>query len=112
LQKIVEVIKLAYKPLRKDLTDGEKICHFCPKPLRSLKAYVLENTETKEQVYAGPTCTVKHIDSGIKLSSIPDLTKYTCSLDENDGHGGHANGEGRGKKTITTTEEKLLNIFN
>lgn len=104
LKSFGKVIKLAYKPLRKDLTDGNKKCHFCSKKLSSLKAYVLEDTENKEHVYAGPTCTLKNIDSNVNLSSIPDLTKYTCTLNENNSDGG---GRGFGKNPITTQEENL-----
>lgn len=47
---------MGYQPLRKDLTETTEKCAFCPKHLRSLKAYVLKDIETGEVVLSGPEC--------------------------------------------------------
>ncbi|PAD30040.1 hypothetical protein [Paenibacillus sp. 7523-1] len=92
-----------YKPICKDLIEREKKCHFCAKNMTSLKAYKLKHKETGEIVCAGPSCTEKNIDQGIKLSAIPDLTKYTQPLGGNGGGGGGGNSE---KPIIRAEEDK------
>ena len=73
---------MSYRPIRKDLIDGKQKCHFCSHPLSSLKAYILENTETKEIVNAGSKCAKDNIDSQYKLELIPDFTRYTLAMNE------------------------------
>lgn len=80
--KMSEVL---YKPICKDLIEHEQKCHFCAKNMTSLKAYKLKHKETSEIVFAGPLCTKRNIDQGIKLSVIPDLTKYTQPLGKKGG---------------------------
>ncbi len=73
---------MSYRPLKKDLTDGTRICHFCNKPLRSLKAFILENEDTNEIVYSGPKCAKDNINSVYNIKLIPDLTKFTLAINE------------------------------
>lgn len=69
--------RMSYVLLRKDLTETTRKCWFCSKSLTSLKAYVLRNCITGDEVYAGPKCTKKHIASEHDFSEIPDLTRFT-----------------------------------
>jgi len=85
-----------YRPLKKDLTDGTEICHFCNRPLRSLKAYILEDEGTKEIVYSGPKCAEDNIKPKYNLKLIPDLTKYTLAVND--------------KESISTISAKERNI--
>lgn len=71
---------MSYRPLKKDLTDGTEICHFCNRPLKSLKAYILLNENTKEFVYSGPKCAENNINQTYNLQLTPDLTKYTLGI--------------------------------
>lgn len=73
---------MSYRPIRKDLITEKQKCHFCSRTLNSLKAYVLENTETKEIIYAGFKCAGDNIDSQYKLGLIPDFTRYTLAMSE------------------------------
>ncbi|AIZ42465.1 hypothetical protein [Cellulophaga baltica] len=73
---------MSYRPLKKDLTDGTEICHFCNRPLRSLKAYILIDEKTKENVYSGPKCAEDNINNEYNLKLIPDLTKYTLAIND------------------------------
>lgn len=73
-----------YKPLRIDLTDSIEKCAFCPNSLRSYKSRVLENMITGEIVNAGPHCAAKYIAEGYSLRGIPDLTRFTKSLEVRD----------------------------
>lgn len=83
-----------YKALRKDLTDDTQKCHFCPNHLTSLKAYVLEDLGSGQTVYAGPVCAKKNIGPEEKLSSLPDLTRFTDTANEGNGAGGSGGGGG------------------
>lgn len=73
-----------YRPLKKDLTDGTQKCHFCNRPLSSLKAFILEDEKTKEIVFSGPKCAKENIDRKYNLKLIPDLTKYTLAFNDKD----------------------------
>ena len=88
---------MAYRALRRDLTEETQKCHFCPNHLTSLKAYVLEDLEDGRLVFAGPTCARNHIGPGESLSNLPDLTKFTDTADERGGTGGGGAGGGAGK---------------
>lgn len=92
---------MSYKPLRKDLTEFTTKCHFCPKQLSSLKAYVLQNLETNEIVYAGPVCAKRNISNSYTLNNVPDFTKFTLPNGSNTG--------GSTGDKITTTQVVDLN---
>ncbi|MCK9395375.1 MAG: hypothetical protein M0Q44_07275 [Methylobacter sp.] len=79
---------MAYKPLRKDLTEITRKCDFCPKFLTSLKAYVLEDEESGKIAYAGPTCAKDNIGANYTLTGIPDLTRFTLPNGKSGGSGG------------------------
>ncbi len=68
---------MPYKAIRRDLTEITKKCYFCPKHLTSLKAYILENVDTGEVVFAGPTCAKNNVQDPGLFSNVPDLTKFT-----------------------------------
>ena len=69
---------MSYTVIRKDLTEGTKKCFFCPNNLTSLKAYVLEDCDSGEHVFAGPWCAEKNVGKAALLA-VPDLTKFTKS---------------------------------
>ncbi|RLK06739.1 hypothetical protein [Tenacibaculum discolor] len=73
---------MKYRPLKKDLTDGTKTCHFCNRPLKSLKAYILMDEKTKEKIYSGPKCAEDNISNKYNLKLIPDLTRYTLAIND------------------------------
>lgn len=111
---------MAYKALRKDLTDDTQKCHFCPKYLTSLKAYVLEHIESGETVYAGPICAKNNIGPEVKLSSLPDLTRFTDTANEGNGaSGGGGGGGGEGGRDdrkfaleyLMLREQKLADVL-
>jgi hypothetical protein len=85
---------MRYKALRRDLTEHTRKCDFCPRLLTSLKAYVLEDLETGEIVYAGPKCAQDRIGADVKLSDFPDLTRFTESVNDGADHGGGGGGGG------------------
>lgn len=111
---------MAYKPLRKDLTETTQKCDFCPRFLTSLKAYVLEDTETGKIAYAGPKCAEENLAHGYSIKGIPDLTKFTLSKDvgnENGGGGGNKAGaidspRRQAIEYIILREEKLVSELN
>ncbi|KFL34672.1 MULTISPECIES: hypothetical protein [unclassified Sulfurospirillum] len=81
---------MSYIALRKDLTESKEKCEFCPKHMTSLKAFVLLDTKTGKEVYAGPVCAKNHIDPSIHLNHLPDFTKFTLGTEEHRGsRGGH-----------------------
>ncbi|HEX8549420.1 MAG TPA: hypothetical protein VF691_20835 [Cytophagaceae bacterium] len=69
-----------YLPLRKDLTEGKRKCYFCGRQLTSLKAFVLENVVTKEEVFSGPKCAQDNISDEFDLRLMPDLTVFTLAF--------------------------------
>ncbi|MCP4488445.1 MAG: hypothetical protein GY820_14150 [Gammaproteobacteria bacterium] len=73
---------MKYKPLRRDLTEFTEKCHFCLRPLHSMKAFVFEIVETGETVYSGPVCAEKFVESKEILKELPDLTKFTLAMKE------------------------------
>ncbi len=85
---------MAFKPLRKDLTETTRRCDFCPKFLTSLKAYVLEEEGSGRIAYAGPTCAKAKIGTNYTLAGIPDLTRFTLPNGEGEGGAGGAGGSG------------------
>ncbi|EOW9155630.1 hypothetical protein ACN1SW_003414 [Vibrio cholerae] len=111
---------MTYIPLRKDLTETSQKCNFCPKHLRSLKAYVLKNTKTGAIVFSGPECAKKHLAEGFSLKGIPDLTKYTSatgsrisgSTGGNGGHSTESSDEKRAIEYLELRERKLTNEIN
>ncbi len=111
---------MTYKPLRKDLTETSEKCAFCPKHLRSLKAYVLKNTQTGEIVLSGPECAKKHLAEGFSLKGIPDLTKYTSATGTRTsggtGGGGNSSSENADEKRaieyLELRERKLADKIN
>lgn len=109
-----------YRPLRKELTETDEKCEFCPKKLTSLKAYVLQNINTGKVVYSGPSCAKKHIAEGFSLLGIPDLTKFTSTTGTREvgNVGGGSRGERgndrrrRAIEYINLRENKLVGEFN
>ena len=93
---------MPYKVIRRDLTETTRQCDFCPKYLTSLKAYVLEDSETGESSYAGPTCAKNNAGESA-LSGIPDLTKFTMATADREGGGTGTGGQGG---TATDNPEK------
>lgn len=85
---------MAYKPLRKDLTETTRRCDFCPKFLTSLKAYVLEEEGSGRIAYAGPTCAKDNIGTNYTLAEIPDLTRFTLPNGKSEGGAGGSGGSG------------------
>ncbi|WP_438766400.1 hypothetical protein [Kushneria sp. TE3] len=82
---------MPYQVIRRDLTETTRKCDFCPQHLTSLKAYILEDLETGELSYAGPTCAENNAGKG-SLFGTPDLTKFT--FPKNDREGGVSGGGG------------------
>lgn len=109
---------MAFKPLRKDLTETTRRCDFCPKYLTSLKAYVLEEEGSGRIAYAGPTCAKNNISLDYTLVGIPDLTRFTLPNGEGEGSTS-GNGESNGRSSedpnrqaleyLLLREEKLAN---
>lgn len=97
---------MSYRPLKKDLTNGTQNCHFCGVAIRSLKAYILENIDSKEKVFSGPDCAKQNIHSDYKLGLIPDLTKYTLALSKKEGSSTNRAGDRTNLKS--TDEEQNL----
>jgi len=97
---------VAYKPLRRDLTETTRRCDFCPKFLTSLKAYVLEDEESGIIAYAGPTCARDNIGANYTLAGIPDLTRFTLPNGESEGGTGGAGGSGGG--TVADPNRRAL----
>jgi hypothetical protein len=85
---------MAFKPLRKDLTETTRRCDFCPKFLTSLKAYVLEEEGSGKIAYAGPTCAKANIGTNYTLAGIPDLTRFTLPNGEGESGVGGTGGSG------------------
>ncbi|WP_319558244.1 hypothetical protein [Thiomicrorhabdus sp.] len=109
---------MPYKVIRRDLTETTRKCDFCPKYLTSLKAYVLEDSETGVLSYAGLTCA-KNNAGDDALTGIPDLTKFTSATSEREGGGaGNQSGantdnpEKRAIEYLTLREEKLVDELN
>lgn len=108
---------MTYRPLRKDLTETTRTCNFCPNPLTSLKAYVLEEIKTGKLAYAGPTCARNNVAHGYSLEGLPDLTKFTipnAAGSKGGGGGGGANAPAtdeprrRAVEYLMLREEKLV----
>lgn len=89
---------MAYKPLRKDLTETTRKCDFCPHYLTSLKAYVLEEIGTGTIAFAGPTCAKKKIAAEYTLAGLPDITKFT--MPNGAGENGACGTGGFGGRTV------------
>lgn len=89
---------MKYKPLKKDLTEQEETCFYCNRKLKSLKAYVLEDIETGNNIFVGPSCIKEFVSKDYNLSLIPDLTKYTEVLNP------------RGKKENDTDDDEKIRI--
>ncbi|EKO3524409.1 hypothetical protein SD340_004304 [Vibrio fluvialis] len=85
---------MSYRPIRKDLTEIGEDCFFCDTHLRSLKAYVLQNTETGQFVMAGPTCAQRNIADSFTLKGLPDLTKFTSATGQRESGGSGGTGGG------------------
>lgn len=75
---------MTYIPIKKDLTEGTETCEFCGKRLKSLTAFNLKNTETNDIVFAGETCAKRNIPLDYNIKLIPDFTKFTLSVNENE----------------------------
>lgn len=91
---------MSYIALRKDLTESKEKCAFCPKHMTSLKAFVLLDTKTGKEVYAGPVCAKNNIDPSVHLNHLPDFTKFTASTEEH-----HSTGSGHAGGRASTPEE-------
>ncbi|MCH1926807.1 hypothetical protein L9G74_18175 [Shewanella sp. C32] len=110
---------MSYKVIRRDLTEVSRRCDFCPNYLRSLKAYVLEDSDSGELFYAGPTCA-KHKAGDDALTGIPDFTKFTKEVGEREGGGagggaggsGTENSEKKAIEYIVLRESKLADELN
>lgn len=110
---------MSYQPLYRDLTEAAEKCHFCHKCLTSLKAYVLKDLNVGNVVFAGPYCAKNNIDSNMRLQDLPDLTKYTDSINDRQGgvggRGGTTDANNDRKRAIeylVLREEKLVNALN
>ena len=95
-----------YRPIRKDLTETTTKCHFCPKPLRSLTAYILQDVTTGEYVYAGPECAKKNVGNKDFLKKIPDFTRFTAPNKSDDKGSQTGKGTGSGGRTPLTEEDQ------
>lgn len=99
---------MEYIALRKDLTESTVKCKFCNRSLRSLKAYVLLDSDSGIEVYSGSTCARNNIDPSVHLNHLPDLTKFTLSNEEHQGAGNNNNTGGRASTLEESRKKKAL----
>lgn len=96
---------MKYKALQRDLTESTEKCYFCGRPLRSLTAYILKETNSDNMVYSGRKCAADNIDDPSSLSDIPDFTRYTKVTSQSDGSGGSG---GTGGANVVNTKRNAM----